>query len=212
MKRVIDILGALAGLIVFAPFLMLLYVLIKITDPGPVFFKQNRLGKGGKKFYIYKFRTMTTNAEEMLKNDPLLYEEYKQNNYTLPLHKDPRLNKMGVFLRNTSLDELPQLFNVLRGEMSLVGPRPVIEEEADHHYGEKKEQLCSVRPGMTGYWQVSGRDKVGYPQRTKIELDYIARQNLWFDLQIIFKTILLVLGQKDTVRRDCFIRKQQEYR
>ncbi len=208
MKRLIDILGALAGLIVFAPLLLLIYILIKTTDPGPAFFKQMRLGKDGKKFYIYKFRTMVPNAEELLRNDPLLYLEYKQNNYTLPLHKDPRISKIGILLRNTSFDELPQFINVLWGDMSLVGPRPVIEEEADYHYGDKKNQFCSVRPGMTGYWQVSGRDKVGYPQRAKMELDYIARQSIWFDVKILFQTVSLFIVQQDVVRRDCFIRKQ----
>ena len=207
MKRLVDILGALAGLIVFAPLLLLVYILIKTTDPGPAFFKQKRLGKDGNIFYIYKFRTMVPNAEELLKNDPLLYLEYKQNNYTLPLHKDPRISKIGAFLRNTSLDELPQFINVLWGDMSLVGPRPVIEEEAEH-YGDKKSKFFSVKPGMTGHWQVSGRDKVGYPQRVEMELDYIARQSIWFDVQILFQTIRLFIVQQDVVRRDCFIRKQ----
>ncbi len=207
MKRLIDILGALAGLIVFAPLLLLIYILIKTTDHGPVFFKQKRLGKDGNIFYIYKFRTMVPNAEELLKNDPFLYLEYKQNNYTLPLHKDPRISKIGAFLRNTSLDELPQFINVLWGDMSLVGPRPVIEEEAEH-YGDKKSKFFSVRPGMTGYWQVSGRDKVGYPQRVEMELDYIARQSIWFDVKILFQTVSLFIVQQDVVRRDCFIRKQ----
>ncbi|NLX92015.1 MAG: sugar transferase [Firmicutes bacterium] len=195
MKRLIDILGALVGLVVFAPLFLLIYILIKTTDPGPAIFKQKRMGKNGNTFYIYKFRTMVQNAEEMLRNDPILYREYQQNNYTLPLHRDPRISKTGCFLRKTSLDELPQLFNVLLGEMSLVGPRPVIEEEAEH-YGDNKKIFFSVRPGMTGYWQVSGRDRVGYPQRVKVELDYIAKQNLWFDLKIILKTIRLLLQEE----------------
>lgn len=207
MKRLIDILGALAGLIVFTPLLLLIYILIKTIDPGPALFKQKRVGKNGNTFYIYKFRTMVPNAEELLRNDPALYREYKQNNYTLPLHEDPRISKIGILLRNTSLDELPQFINVLLGDMSLVGPRPVIEEEADY-YGDKKNQFCSVKPGMTGYWQISGRDKVGYPQRVKMELDYITKQSLWFDIEIIFKTIIHLIMQKDVVRRDCFIRKQ----
>lgn len=199
MKRLIDILGALAGIIIFAPLLLLIYILIKTTDPGPAIFKQKRMGKNGNTFYIYKFRTMVPNAEELLRNDPVLYREYQQNNYTLPLHRDPRISKIGCFLRNTSLDELPQLINVLLGEMSLVGPRPVIEEEAEH-YGDNKKVFFSVRPGMTGYWQVSGRDKVGYPQRVKVELDYIARQTLWFDIKIIFKTIHLILQKNGSVK------------
>lgn len=207
MKRLIDIMGALAGLIIFAPLLLLIYILIRATDSDPVLFKQKRLGKSGITFNIYKFRTMVPNAEELLGNDPTLYQEYKQNNYTLPLHKDPRISKIGILLRKTSLDELPQFINVLLGDMSLVGPRPIIEEEAEH-YGDKKNQFFSVKPGMTGYWQISGRDQVGYPQRVKMELDYITKQSIWFDIKIIFNTIICLIMQKNIVGRDCFIRKQ----
>ncbi len=196
MKRMIDIIGATVGLIVFSP----LFLLISLTymfgeGKGPMFFRQKRVGKGGKIFYIYKFRSMVVNAEQVLKANKVLYAKYIKNNYKLEQNEDPRITKVGRFLRKTSLDELPQLINVLKGEMSLVGPRPVVVEELKE-YGAKTSEFLSVSPGLTGYWQVSGRSDVGYPERIDIELYYVHHQSLRLDIIILFKTVLFVLMRK----------------
>ncbi|MRG85075.1 sugar transferase [Salinibacillus xinjiangensis] len=196
VKRFIDILGALFGLIILFPVLLIISVFYLFGDnKGTVFFKQNRFGKDGKKFSIYKFRSMVVNAEEKLKSNPMLYEKYIRNNYKLEPGEDPRITKFGQFLRKTSLDELPQLFNVLKGDMSLVGPRPVVEDELVE-YGNRRSTFLAVKPGVTGYWQVSGRSEVGYPERVDIELYYVFNQSLKLDLKIILKTFLIVVTKK----------------
>ncbi|MGE2643769.1 sugar transferase, partial [Escherichia coli] len=147
--------------IMFSPIFLLISILYMIGDnKGPVFFKQIRMGKNGKEFYIYKFRSMIVNAEEKLRSNEVLYKKYIDNNYKLEPSEDPRITKVGQFLRKTSLDELPQFLNVLKGDMSLVGPRPVVQEELVE-YGKRKDEFLSVKPGLTGYWQVSGRSDVG---------------------------------------------------
>lgn len=138
---------------------------------------------------------MIVNAEEKLKADKELYQKYLKNNYKLEPHEDPRITKLGRFLRATSLDEIPQLINVLKGEMSLVGPRPVVKEELEE-YGVKVNEFLSVKPGLTGYWQVSGRSEVGYPERVDLELYYVYNQSLLLDIKIILKTIWIVLLKK----------------
>ncbi len=196
VKRLIDIVGAIIGLIVFSPFFIIIPLLYQFGDAkGQVFFKQKRIGKDGQIFYIYKFRSMVMNAEEKLKANKKLYEKYLINNYKLEQHEDPRITKVGRFLRKTSLDELPQFINVLKGDMSLVGPRPVVREELKE-YGSRTSDFLSVKPGVTGYWQVSGRSDVGYPERVDIELYYIYNQSLKLDIVILFKTVLLVLLRK----------------
>ncbi|MCP8617498.1 sugar transferase [Salirhabdus salicampi] len=196
MKRATDVVGSIIGLVVFSPIFFLVSLLyLWGSSKGPVFFKQKRVGHNGKEFYIYKFRSMVTNAEERLKSDPVLYEKYIQNNYKLDQDEDPRITKIGKFLRKTSLDELPQLINVLKGDMTIIGPRPVVKEEL-REYKERKSVLLSVKPGLTGYWQVSGRSDVGYPERVDIELYYVYNQSVKLDLSIFFKTILIVLLRK----------------
>lgn len=192
MKRGMDLILSLIGLILFSPVFLIIAIAIKIDSPGPVFFKQKRTGKNGKVFYMYKFRSMIPNAEQRLKEDPILYKKYIENNYKLDPEEDPRITKLGRFLRRTSLDELPQLFNVLKGDMSLVGPRPVVSEELKE-YGEKIEDFLSVKPGVTGYWQVSGRSGVGYPERVDLELYYVYNQSILMDIKIILKTVATVL-------------------
>jgi exopolysaccharide production protein ExoY len=191
-----DIVGAIIGLILTSPLFLIISIFYLFGDSkGPIFFKQIRVGKHGEKFYIYKFRSLIVNAEEKLKADKELYQKYLRNNYKLEPHEDPRITNLGRFLRKTSLDEIPQLINVLKGEMSLVGPRPVVEEELKE-YGMKVSKFLSVKPGITGYWQVSGRSNVGYPERVGIELYYVYNQSIKFDLKILLKTILIVLTKK----------------
>ncbi|GIO10603.1 exopolysaccharide biosynthesis protein [Cohnella xylanilytica] len=192
-KRLLDVAGALAGLIVLSPAILLIALAVKLSDPGgPILFRQNRIGKDYKTFRIYKFRSMVHNAEEVLKRDPKLHAKYILNNYKLDPDEDPRITAIGRILRKTSLDEIPQLFNVLAGSMSLVGPRPVVREELDN-YGDRASELLSVQPGVTGYWQVSGRSNVGYPERADLELHYVSRKSLRFDLSILLRTVLVVL-------------------
>lgn len=196
LKRMIDVFGAMCGLIISLPIFILISVLYSFGElKGPVFFKQVRIGKDGKEFYIYKFRSMITNAEEKLKSNKMLFNKYVENGYKLEPHEDPRITKIGSFLRKTSLDELPQLINVLKGEMSLVGPRPVITEELVE-YKDKVDTFLSVKPGITGYWQVSGRSNVGYPERVDLELYYVYNHSLLFDFKILLSTIWIVLLKK----------------
>jgi exopolysaccharide production protein ExoY len=195
-KRTIDIVGAIIGLILTSPLFLIISIFYLFGESkGPIFFKQVRVGKNGKRFYIYKFRSMIVNAEEKLKANKELYEKYLRNNYKLEPHEDPRITKLGRFLRKTSLDEIPQLINVLKGEMSLVGPRPVVQEELKE-YGVKVGEFLSVKPGLTGYWQVSGRSEIGYPERVNLELYYVYNQSLLLDIKIILKTVWMVLLKK----------------
>ncbi|WP_441293570.1 sugar transferase [Bacillus cereus] len=196
IKRALDIIGAIIGLVIFSPFFIVIPLLFLIGEnKGPVFFKQVRIGEKGKEFRIYKFRTMIVNAEEKLKRNKELYRKYLENNYKLEPHEDPRITKLGQFLRKTSLDEIPQFLNVLKGEMSLVGPRPVVVEELEE-YQEKAHEFLSVKPGVTGYWQVSGRSDVGYPERVDLELYYVYNASVWFDIKILLLTVKNVLLSK----------------
>ncbi|WP_238594642.1 sugar transferase [Caenibacillus caldisaponilyticus] len=195
-KRTLDIIGALVLLILTSPlYLIIGFFYLFGESKGPLLFKQIRIGKNGKKFYIYKFRSMVVNAEEKLISDKNLYKKYLNNNYKLEPHEDPRITRLGRFLRKTSLDEIPQFINVLKGEMSLVGPRPVVEEELIE-YGAKVSHFLSVKPGITGYWQVNGRSNVGYPERVDIELFYVYNQSLRLDIIILLKTVLSVITKK----------------
>ncbi|WP_368993934.1 sugar transferase [Caldifermentibacillus hisashii] len=192
IKRCIDIIGALIGLIISSPIFLLVSIMYLFGESkGPVFFKQQRYGKNGELFYIYKFRSMVVNADEKLKQNKVLYQKYIKNNYKLEQDEDPRITKLGRFLRKTSLDELPQFINVLKGDMSLVGPRPIVEEELKE-YKDKRNDFLSVKPGMTGYWQVSGRSNVGYPERVNLELYYVYNMSLLMDIRIVLKTVKIV--------------------
>lgn len=195
-KRALDISGALFGLIIMI-LVMFVFVFVYTTgkNRGPMLFKQKRIGQNGETFEIYKFRSMIENAEEVLKKDKKLYEKYIENSYKLEPEEDPRITSFGRYIRKTSLDELPQFINVLKGEMSLVGPRPIIQKELSE-YRAKKKLFLSVKPGLTGYWQICGRSNVNYPKRVDIELFYVNNQSLWFDIKILFKTVLQVLQRK----------------
>jgi len=167
-----------------------------LSSPGPVFFRQERIGKAGRRIRIYKFRTMHRDAEHILKSDPELYRRYVDSNYKLPKGRDPRITFIGRILRELSLDEIPQLINVLKGEMSLVGPRPVVPAEIDK-YGDYASLLLSVQPGLTGQWQVSGRsDIVDYARRVRLDMEYIRDQSVARDLQILFRTVPAVLSRE----------------
>ncbi len=193
IKRLFDIIVSFLGLLILSPLFLLLTILIKCDSKGPVFFIQKRVGRNGKKFGIFKFRTMRINAEELIASfTPEQLKEWKEN---FKLKNDPRITRVGKFLRNTSLDELPQLINIFIGNMSLVGPRPIVEEELEW-YGEKKSVLLSVRPGLTGWWATNGRSEVSYPERCDYELYYVYNCSLLLDIKILFKTFSAVFSRK----------------
>jgi exopolysaccharide biosynthesis polyprenyl glycosylphosphotransferase len=195
-KRLLDIIAPLLLLLVLGPVLAVVALAVKLSSPGPVLFTQERLGKGGQRFWIYKFRTMYQNAEKILHSDLAVYEKYIKNNYKLLPGEDCRITPIGRFLRTTSLDELPQLFNVLKGDMSLVGPRPIVPPEIEK-YGDYGALFMSVRPGLTGNWQVSGRSEVSdYMRRAALDIEYIRDQSLKTDIDILFKTIPVVLSRR----------------
>lgn len=190
-KAVIDRVGALLALIALAPVVIVCTLMILLEDGRPLLFRQVRVGKGGRPFRILKLRTMCVDAEAALHRDGL-YEEYVANGYKLPPERDPRITRTGRMLRRTSLDELPQLWNVLKGEMSLVGPRPVLEAELPR-YGDLLPAYTGCRPGLTGYWQVSGRSDVGFPERAELDAWYHDNRSLRFDLRILARTVLAVI-------------------
>lgn len=196
LKRGMDFVLSLLGGIVILPFLVLIALAIKVESRGPVFFRQSRIGRDGQTIHILKFRTMVRNAEEVLQQyletNPELREEWKADQ---KLRNDPRITRVGAWLRRTSLDELPQLWNVLKGEMSLVGPRPIVENEIIR-YGSAFASYKRVRPGMTGLWQVSGRNDLSYKQRVHLDRFYICNWSTWLDLLILAKTLPVVLGRK----------------
>jgi Undecaprenyl-phosphate galactose phosphotransferase WbaP len=196
IKRLMDILCVLFGGILILPFLLIIALLIKVTSSGPVLYKHKRLGKNGKPFYAYKFRTMKKNAEamleELLKSDPAIREEWEKYH---KLKNDPRVTAVGKVLRHFSLDEFPQLINILKGEMSLVGPRPIVNDEIDK-YGDDFDRIFTIRPGLTGLWQVSGRSDTNYSERISYDTYYLQSWSAWLDLWIILKTFgSIILGR-----------------
>ena len=192
-KRVFDIGSALILLAVFSPIMLFVTCMIWISDRQKVIFFHERIGKNGKPFKCLKFRTMCVNADEklrrLLQDDPAARREWDA---TQKLEKDPRITKLGNFLRKTSLDELPQLWNILRGDMSMVGPRPIVDDET-RHYGAFIAAYKSVRPGLTGAWQVGGRSDTTYNERVALDVDYIKNSSLFLDTKIVFKTVSTVL-------------------
>jgi lipopolysaccharide/colanic/teichoic acid biosynthesis glycosyltransferase len=188
-KRGLDISVSLALLLIAMPVLFLIAVLVKMTSKGPVFFAHRRLGHNGKQFDCLKFRTMIADAEERLKSDPNLRQQFEEK---FKLEDDPRITPLGNFLRRTSLDELPQLFHVLRGDMSLVGPRPIVQNELSK-YSIYANKLLSVKPGLSGLWQVCGRSHTTYPQRVMMDMHYIDHRCLTLDLQLLLLTASAVV-------------------
>lgn len=190
-KRLIDIVGSLCGIILLSPLFLIVAVLIKLEDPkGKVFFAQERNGRYPKTFKMYKFRSMVHNAEELLKD---LMDRNEQTGPVFKINDDPRITKVGKFIRRTSIDELPQLFNVLKGDMSLVGPRPPIPHEVDQ-YNSYQMQRLAVKPGLTCIWQVSGRNNIGFDEWVEMDIEYIKTRNLWLDIKLIFKTVGVLFG------------------
>ncbi|WP_461243408.1 sugar transferase [Secundilactobacillus muriivasis] len=194
-KRCIDIVVAVIALVCLSPIFLFVWIM-NVCDKsshGPLLYAQMRMGYHGEQFKMYKFRSMVVNADEKLHADPVLYAEYLANNYKLKPENDPRITRIGQILRKTSIDEIPQFINILKGDMSLVGPRPVVKEELVE-YDEKK--LLSVKPGAMGLWQASGRSQIGYPERAQIEMNYIDHLSLKFDIQIMWKNVVKVFSGK----------------
>ena len=196
LKRVIDVILASVALILLSPLFAIIAIAIKIDSKGPVFFAHKRIGKNGKIIKLYKFRSMVINAEELIKSfTPEQMREYKEN---YKLTNDPRITKVGKFLRKTSLDELPQLINIINGDLSIIGPRPVVADELEK-YGVNKDKFLSVTPGLTGYWAANGRSNTTYEQRMEMELYYIDNLSLKMDIKVFFKTILSVLKKEGAI-------------
>lgn len=193
LKRVADILISSLALVVLLPFIAIISVLIKIDSKGKVFYKQTRIGKNGKYFTIYKFRTMVSDANNFSKY--FTKEQMEKYKINYKLDNDPRITKMGKILRKTSLDELPQLINILKGDLSIIGPRPVVDGEIEK-YGLNKNKLLSVTPGLTGNWAANGRSCTSYEERMKMELDYVENISFKMDMEIFFKTIICVFKRK----------------
>ena len=192
-KRLFDVIMSVLAIIVLSPVYLVIAILIKCDSRGPVFYKHHRLGKNGKPFGMYKFRSMVVDADKKLGELPdEMQEEYEEN---YKISDDPRVTKIGRFLRETSLDELPQFINVIKGEISLVGPRPIVERELEK-YGDNKEKFLSVIPGITGNWQANGRSDVTYKERMELELYYVDHASFWLDIVILFKTVFAVLKRK----------------
>ncbi|MGE9833143.1 sugar transferase [Streptococcus orisratti] len=198
IKRFLDIIIGLIGTVVLVfPISFIIFVVYKMKGyKGSIFFTQVRNGQYGKKFKIIKFRSMVENAEEVLKSDEELYKKYIQNSYKLPANEDPRLTSIGNFIRKTSIDEFPQFVNILKGDMSFIGPRPILDKELEEYTAEEQKILLSVKPGATGWWQVSGRSEVFYPERCELELYYPRNQSLVLDLKIFFLTIKKVFTRE----------------
>ncbi len=200
-KRIIDIIGSIIGILILIPTTLIIYLARKVLkeDKGPLFYEQLRYGKNGKVFRLYKFRSMCIGADKKLKeyleNNDEAREEFEK---THKLQNDPRITKIGNFLRKSSLDEIPQMINILKGDMSFVGPRPVVEKEVEE-YGTNKDKFLSVRPGLTGYWQVNGRSNTTYEERMKMELYYVDNCSLWLDIKIFFKTFITVFKKEGAV-------------
>jgi exopolysaccharide production protein ExoY len=206
-KRLIDIVGSLVGIIVFSPVMIAIAIAIKLNSKGPVFADTpKRVGLNGKLFHMYKFRSMLAGSHDLLKNKyPELYKKYKQNSYKLELDEDPRITKIGRFIRKTSLDEFPQFFNILTGDMSLVGPRayyPFELEEQQIKYPESKEFvkiILSAKPGLTGLWQVSGRSNINFDKRVELDAQYVQRRSILYDIYLLLKTVPAVIMSRGAV-------------
>lgn len=204
LKRVLDIFGAIVGIVVFSPIFLVTAIAIKIDSPGSVFVEvSDRVGQNGKKFRMYKFRSMIADAHVKIKKDPKfkkLYEEYEKNDFKLD--NDPRVTKVGMFIRRTSVDEIPQFINVIIGNMSLVGPRAFYPEELetkkiDHpKYKSKINVALKIKPGITGLWQISGRSEIDFPERISMDADYEKSRSILYDIAVLIMTIPAVVKGK----------------
>lgn len=196
VKRIMDVILSTIGLIILSPIFLIIALAIKIESKGPVFFKHTRIGENGKIIKLYKFRSMVQNAEDLIKKfTPEQMKEYKEN---YKLTDDPRITKVGNILRKTSLDELPQLLNIIKGDLSIIGPRPVVQDELEK-YGANAEKFLSVTPGLTGYWAANGRSCTTYEERMEMELYYVDNLSLKMDIKVFFKTISAVIKREGAV-------------
>ena len=191
VKRLIDLIGAILGVIVLLPIFLIVALAIKLEDPkGPIFYAHQRLGKNGELIPVYKFRSMYQNADKMI--DSFNEEQKKEYQENFKLKNDPRVTKIGKILRKTSLDEIPQLVNVIKGEMSIVGPRPIVKQELEKYAGYE-DLLLSVQPGLTGMWQAFGRSDISYEERVQMDVEYVNNKSLILDLKIIIYTVISVI-------------------
>lgn len=205
-KRIMDIMGAIIGLIIFFPIFLLTTIAIKLDSRGPIFADiPERVSKKGRLFKMYKFRSMIMGAQEMLQKNPKLLEEYKKNSYKIATDLDPRVTRIGKFIRKSSIDELPQFINILKGDMSLVGPRayyPFELEEQQKKYPSSRnfvKVILSAKPGITGVWQVSGRSNVNFDKRVELDAKYVKQRSILYDLYIILRTIPAVLSGRGAI-------------
>lgn len=196
VKRILDLGCSLIALILGSPILVIVALAIRIDSPGPIVFGHTRIGKNGKPIKVYKFRTMYENASEIFES--FSAEQKKEYYINFKLDNDPRITKIGGFLRKTSLDELPQLINIIKGDMSIVGPRPIVEKEVEK-YGIYANKMFSVIPGLTGYWQANGRSDTTYDERVQMDMYYIDKRSLLMDFKIILKTIIAVVKKDGAV-------------
>jgi len=192
LKRPFDIVASLVGIAILSPVLIAISLAVKLGSRGPVLFRQIRVGKDGREFWFYKFRSMVVDAEAQKKK---LMHLNELEGPVFKISNDPRITKMGTFLRRTSLDELPQLFNVLKGDMSLVGPRPPLPNEVEKYEAWQREKL-TVLPGITCLWQISGRNHIGFTEWMRLDIEYIRRQSLGLDVKILSRTLPAVLSRK----------------
>lgn len=193
LKRVIDVVGALFGLIILSPILIIVGILIKLESKGPIIFAQKRVGLNGKEFKMYKFRSMVANAEEIKEK---LKEKNEMSGPMFKMKNDPRITKVGKFIRKTSIDELPQLINVLKGDMSLVGPRPSLPNEVKEFESWMLKRL-EVKPGLTCYWQVMGRNNIDFENWMKLDIKYVNERSFCLDIKLIFKTFFVLFGDEN---------------
>jgi lipopolysaccharide/colanic/teichoic acid biosynthesis glycosyltransferase len=199
VKRVFDVALAATAVVLAAPLMLAIAAAVKLESKGPALFGHARLGKNGKYFRCLKFRTMRSGAQSELLEDPELKRIYVENDFKIPVEKDPRVTPLGRFLRRSSLDELPQFFNVLGGSMSLVGPRPIVRDELEWYSDAEKNLFLSVRPGITGVWQVQGRSRIGYPDRTQVELDAIRNRSFLRDLKVLAVSVPAVITSRGSL-------------
>lgn len=205
LKKIMDIIGSLIAIIIFSPLMIILSILIKITSPGPVIFKQMRLGHRGRRFPFYKFRSMYHNIDDrihreyvakLIQGDLEKINQGKKGDKFFKLKDDPRVTPLGKFIRQTSLDELPQFFNVLKGEMSLVGPRPPLPYEVEKYKSWHLRRILEMKPGITGFWQVSGRSRTTFDEMVRLDLRYVQNWSLWLDIKILFQTFREIIFPK----------------
>lgn len=190
-RRALNVLGALFGLVLLVPLLLFVALAIRLEDGGPIFFRQTRVGRGGRRFCLLKFRTMSVDADR--RKQTLFHQNDHADSITFKMKEDPRITRIGRILRRSSADELPQLWNVLRGEMGLVGPRPPTPEEVEN-YGSEAWRRLDVTPGLTGLWQVSGRGDLAFPEQLELDVKYIQERSLWGDIKLIFLTVPAVIS------------------